>query len=86
MVTIILSFALPYLLCVFRYNPKKLTYEQRKASLVERLNQLNSSTIKPKNPLTCLPLNYIKERLITKLERRNLVYIKVSSKKFSEIQ
>ncbi|WVZ67858.1 hypothetical protein U9M48_016880 [Paspalum notatum var. saurae] len=26
-----------------RYNPKKLTYEQRKASLVERLNQLNSS-------------------------------------------
>jgi len=27
----------------FRYNPKKLTYEQRKASLVERLNALNSS-------------------------------------------
>ncbi|CAO1946896.1 unnamed protein product [Urochloa humidicola] len=27
----------------FRYNPKKLTYEQRKASLVERLNLLNSS-------------------------------------------
>ncbi|CAD6201807.1 unnamed protein product [Miscanthus lutarioriparius] len=26
-----------------RYNPKKLTYEQRKASLVERLNALNSS-------------------------------------------
>uniref|UniRef100_A0A804N9E8 Large ribosomal subunit protein uL18 C-terminal eukaryotes domain-containing protein n=1 Tax=Zea mays TaxID=4577 RepID=A0A804N9E8_MAIZE len=26
-----------------RYNPKKLTYEQRKASLIERLNQLNSS-------------------------------------------
>ncbi|CAO1942640.1 unnamed protein product [Urochloa humidicola] len=26
-----------------RYNPKKLTYEQRKASLVERLNLLNSS-------------------------------------------
>jgi len=26
-----------------RYNPKKLTYEQRKASLVQRLNQLNSS-------------------------------------------
>ena len=39
-----------------------------------------------KNLLTYLPLNYIKEKLITKLERRNLVYIKVSSKKFSEIQ
>jgi len=26
-----------------RYNPKKLTYEQRKARLVERLNALNSS-------------------------------------------
>ncbi|KAF7067473.1 hypothetical protein CFC21_073363 [Triticum aestivum] len=26
-----------------RYNPKKLTYEQRKASLVERLNALNNS-------------------------------------------
>jgi large subunit ribosomal protein L5e len=26
-----------------RYNLKKLTYEQRKASLVERLNALNSS-------------------------------------------
>jgi large subunit ribosomal protein L5e len=26
-----------------RYNPKKLTYEQRKASLVQRLNALNSS-------------------------------------------
>jgi large subunit ribosomal protein L5e len=26
-----------------RYNLKKLTYEQRKAKLVERLNQLNSS-------------------------------------------
>ncbi|GJM92201.1 hypothetical protein PR202_ga08641 [Eleusine coracana subsp. coracana] len=26
-----------------RYNAKKLTYEQRKAKLVERLNQLNSS-------------------------------------------
>ncbi|EMS47485.1 60S ribosomal protein L5-1 [Triticum urartu] len=26
-----------------RYNPKKLTYEQRKANLVERLNALNSS-------------------------------------------
>ncbi|CAD6212906.1 unnamed protein product [Miscanthus lutarioriparius] len=48
-----------------RYNPRKLTYEQRKASLVERLNQLNSSTIKPKNLLTCLPLNYIKERYVT---------------------
>lgn len=29
-------------LCL-RYNLKKLTYEQRKASLVERLNALNSS-------------------------------------------
>jgi large subunit ribosomal protein L5e len=26
-----------------RFNLKKLTYEQRKASLVERLNALNSS-------------------------------------------
>jgi large subunit ribosomal protein L5e len=26
-----------------RYNLKKLTYEQRKASLVKRLNALNSS-------------------------------------------
>ncbi|KAJ1266848.1 hypothetical protein BS78_07G010500 [Paspalum vaginatum] len=26
-----------------RYNPKKLTYEQRKASLVRRLNELNNS-------------------------------------------
>jgi large subunit ribosomal protein L5e len=32
---------LPLVLC--RYNLKKLTYEQRKAKLVERLNQLNSS-------------------------------------------
>jgi hypothetical protein len=27
----------------YRFNLKKLTYEQRKASLVERLNALNSS-------------------------------------------
>jgi hypothetical protein len=43
MVIIIISFALPLPSVCFRYNPKKLTYEQRKASLVQRLNQLNSS-------------------------------------------
>lgn len=31
-----------YLLC--RYNLKKLTYEERKAKLIDRLNALNSAT------------------------------------------
>lgn len=32
-----------YLICLFRFNLKKLTYEERKARLVARLQALNSA-------------------------------------------